>query len=269
MISRWFRSVAIAWSGLPRGLRWVLLLAAVLHGVGLSWGLPSSDAWDNDGIAPRDILPGLAATFTPGDHYTYPPLQLAILAVLTLPVTVLAAVRAGSSHVPVVIGEILKPPYMTTFTITARIVTFLMSLGIILAIAAIAAETAPRERRARVSTFAALFATVNWSFSYYAHTSNLDVPYLFWAWLAVLALVRAIVRHEPRRLRAFAVLAALAVATKDQAYAMFLLGAPAAFVAWAALVPAARADLRRLLREALIGLLIALGVLLLLSLIHI
>ena len=76
-----------------------------------------------------------------------------------------------------------------------------------------------------------MFATLNWTFAYYAHTSNLDVPYLFWGCLAVLSLVRAVARREPRRLRAFAALAALAVGTKDQAYAMFLLGAPAAVLA--------------------------------------
>ena len=233
-LPRWRRAL-VAVASLPIELRLVLLLAAVLHGVGLSWGMPSSDAWDNDGVAPRDIIPGLVATFSPGDYYTYPPLQLAIVGVLTLPVTILAVVNAGTTSVPAVIQEIVKPPYMTAITMTARTVTLLMSIGIVAVIALIAGDLSSRERRRSVMTFAALFATLNWAFSYYAHTSNLDVPYLFWACLAVLWLERAILRHEPRRLRTFAVFAAMAVGTKDQAYAMFLLGAPAVLVAWAAL----------------------------------
>src|SRR3954466_5896782 len=94
-LGRWARArarMATVALALPRELRIVLLLATVLHGIGLSWGLPASDAWDNDGVAPRDILPGLAATFTPGDYYTYPPVHLALIALLTLPVTAVAVI---------------------------------------------------------------------------------------------------------------------------------------------------------------------------------
>ena len=245
---RWRRAL-LAVASLPFGLRLVLVLAALLHGVGLSWGMPSSDSWDVDGVAPRDIIPGLVATFSPGDYYTYPPLQLAIVGVLTLPVTLLAVVNAETTAVPAVIQEIVKPPYMTAITMTARVVTFLMSLGIVAVIALIAGDLAPRERRRSVMTFAGLFATLNWAFSYYSHTSNLDVPYLFWGCLAVLWLERAIARQEPRRLRLFAVFAVMAVATKDQAYAMFLLGAPAALAAWAALDRWPRENARPVVRE--------------------
>lgn len=259
-LPRWRRAL-LAVASLPLELRLVLLLAAVLHGIGLSWGMPSSDAWDNDGVAPRDIIPGLVATFSPGDYYTYPPLQLAIVGVLTLPVTLLAVVNAGTTSVPAVIEEILHPPYMTAITMTARLVTLMMSLGIVAVLALVAGDLASRERRRSVMTFAALFATLNWAFSYYAHTSNLDVPYLFWACLAVLWLERAILRREPRRLRAFAVFAAMAVGTKDQAYAMFLLGAPAALATWAALDPWPRANRRRVLKEVTLA--VAIGAVLL------
>ena len=50
-------------------LAWIVLAVGVLHVVGIGWGLPASDGWDNDGVAPRDFLPGLAATFTPGRFY--------------------------------------------------------------------------------------------------------------------------------------------------------------------------------------------------------
>lgn len=228
--------------GLSRSLRAVLLLAAVLHAIGLSWGLPSSDAWDNDGIAPRDILPGLAETFTPGSFYTYPPAHLLLLALLTAPVTIVAVLRAPSHAVHDVIQEILKTPYMTAFSLTARTVSLLMSLGIAIAIARIAEELRPGRHAGTLAAATASFGIV---FTYYAHTSNLDVPSLFWASLAALAFVRALARDEPWRLRRAAICAAVAVATKDQTYALFVLALPVAFALYArhawrkAIVPAA------------------------------
>jgi hypothetical protein len=80
--------------------------------------------------------------------------------------------------------------------------------------------------------------------TYYGHTTNLDVPYLFWAMLALLELTRAVARREPDRLRRFAVLAAVSVATKDQAYALFVLSLPCALAMWLALDDWARSHVR-------------------------
>jgi hypothetical protein len=247
-----------AFAGSP--LAWVVAVVAVLHAVGLGWGLPGSDGWDNDGVAPRDFLPGLAETFTPGHYYTYPPLQLALLAVLTLPISLVALFRAPALTVPAVVGEILKVPYMTA-----------MSLGIVLAIARLAEEIRaaelglspdrvarlgavyddPRVRRAGVC--AAIVAGVNASFTYYGKVSNLDVPYVFWSIWALVYLARAI--RGQRSFRVGFVLAALAIATKDQAYALFLLAMPPYFVF-------ALARDRRRARDFVIASVVALGALL-------
>lgn len=250
----WLRLVR-ACASLPFALRVVLVLATVLHGCALSWGMPASDAWDNDGIAPRDILPGLAETFTPGHYYTYPPLQLAILAALTLPVTVAAVIGAGTTELPAVVREILAPRYMTAFTMTARVVCLLQSLGVIVALALIAQELAGKDtaRARRAGSFAALFATFGAPFTYYAHTSNLDVPYLFWGSLGALFLVRTLTRRDPRLLRRAALFAAMGAATKDQAYALFLFSAPAAIGSWVLADPWARRNARRIAREGLIA----------------
>jgi 4-amino-4-deoxy-L-arabinose transferase-like glycosyltransferase len=291
--SGWWRRAAAALAALPPSMRAVLFGAALLHALGVSWGLPSSDGWDCDGIAPRDILPGLAATFTPGDFFTYPPLHLAILALLTLPWTVAAVVHAGTTDIPSVIHEILSPSYMTAFALTARIVSLVMSLGIALALGKIAEEivrathqaSPPGQRESehgrdddhrdenddhrlppaeRAATFAAATVSVGVAFTYYAHTSNLDVPYLFWASLAALVLVRAIARGEPRRLRAAGLFAACAVATKDQAYALFVASTPALLAAWL-LLTRDRARRAVLVREALIALAVVVGATLLLD----
>ena len=94
-------------------LAWVVIVAGIIRIVGIGWGLPASDGWDNDGVAPRDYLAGLVETFTPGHFYTYPPVHLLLLAILTSPVTIVALVKAPSLAPADVVAEIVKVPYMT------------------------------------------------------------------------------------------------------------------------------------------------------------
>ena len=225
--------------------------------VGIGWGLPASDGWDNDGVAPRDFLVGLVETVTPGHYFVYPPVHLVLLAVATAPATLIALLRAHSLAGADVVAEMLKVPTMTTIAIAARLVSLAMSLGIVWAVAKITEEVRGR----RAGSLAAAFVGLNAPLTYYAHTSNLDGPYLFWGALALLALVRAIARREPIRLRRLAVFAALAVGTKDQAYALFLLAVPAALVLWIALDPWARKAARVVLRETLVAVGMGAGVL--------
>ncbi len=236
-------------------LAWVVILAGVVRVIGIGWGLPSSDGWDNDGVAPRDFLAGLVETFVPGHYFTYPPVHLLLLAVLTLPITVVALVRAPSLSQNDVVGEILKVPYMTANAYVARSVSLVMSLATIVLVARIAEELRalstdredPRVRRAGLC--AGAFAAVNLSATYYAHTSNLDTAYLFWAFASLLVFVRALTRRDPQRLRRAFVLAVLAVGTKDQAFGLFLYAFPVALALFVALDPWARTRRRAVLRE--------------------
>ncbi len=240
-------------------LAWVVFGALVLHTIGIGWGLPASDGWDDDGIAPRDFLVGTYMTYRPGHYFTYPPLHLVVLTVLTLPATLLALARSASLAPPDVIAEITRVPYMTIFAVVARLVTDGMAAGIVCVVASTGEELWGR----RAGHWAAAVAALNTVFVYYAHTSNLDVPYLFWTLLSYLWMVRAIVRHQPTRLRGCAFFAVCAIATKDQAYASFLVALPVTAALWAGL------DVRRgkriaVLREAAVS---ALGAALLLLLI--
>jgi 4-amino-4-deoxy-L-arabinose transferase-like glycosyltransferase len=67
-------------------------------------------------------------------------------------------------------------------------------------------------------------------FPYYAKTANLDVPYLFWFALSVLFFLRALRRGRAADFGFFALAAAAAVATKDQAFALYVLTVP--FLVW-------------------------------------
>jgi len=84
------------WLEVSSPLAWVLAAALLLRCAGLTWGLPASDGWDNDGIAPRDIWPGLIASFTQGQYFTYPPAHLALLAILTAPITLFVLARTSN-----------------------------------------------------------------------------------------------------------------------------------------------------------------------------
>jgi hypothetical protein len=241
-MSRW-RARLSRWKRDP--LAWILAAFFVVRVVGIGWGLPASDGWDNDGVAPRDFLAGLLETLTPGSYYTYPPVHLLLLGIVTAPVTIVALVKSPSLAAPDVVHTIIAVPYMTAIAYVARATSLVMSLGVVWAIAKIAEEL----RGKRAGWCAAVFAGVNVPLTYYAHTTNLDVPYLFWSSLALLAFVQAIARREPRRLRRAAVLAVLAIGTKDQAYALFLFGAPAALAAWFAMDAWARSHARTIAKE--------------------
>jgi hypothetical protein len=226
---------------------WVIVADAVLYAVGIGWGLPASDGWDNDGVAPRDFLAGLVETVTPGHYFRYPPAHLLLLALLTSPASIASLVRARSLSAPDVIAEFVRVPNMTVLSVAGRLVSAVMALGVVWALAKMAEEI---QGRAAAAWTAAL-AGVGVPLVYYAHTSNLDVPYLFWSCLGILALVQATGRSDARLLGRGAVFAALAVATKDQAGAVFAGAVPASLVLWWVLDEGVRGPRGGLAREAL------------------
>jgi len=223
-------------------LFWILALAALYRIPGLFWGLPGSDGWDTDGVAPRNFLVGLAQTYAPGQHFTYPPLHMLLLALLTWPGWALALAKAHSLSSHDVIGEMIRVPIMTFFSVTARLVSAAVSLGTIYIVARMAELVGGR----RAGWFAAAACAINAGFTFYSQVSNLDGPYLFWTSLSLLAWMRLIAEHDLRQLRYGTLAAAAAVATKDQAYAVFILAVPAVLALWFALDRWAQQNVRRI-----------------------
>jgi 4-amino-4-deoxy-L-arabinose transferase-like glycosyltransferase len=223
-------------------LFWLLLAAAGLRLAGLFWGLPAADGWDDDGFAPRNFLTALALTWKPGAYFTYPPLHALLLALPALPVAGWALAHAPSLSQQDVIAAITQPAPMTYFAVLGRLVSLVMSLGIIWSVGEMARQVAG----ARAGLLAAIACALNFGLTYYGQVSNLDVPYLFWASLALLWCMRAVTEQEPRRFWLAALFAAAAVATKDQAYALFLLSLPVFLILWFAADPWPRAHGRAL-----------------------
>ncbi len=237
-----------------------LAVAFVFDVVGLGWGLPASDGWDNDGVAPRDFLVAVSQTFAKqGFDFAYlhlAPVHSVLLALLTLPITLAGLVAAPSTAPADVVAELIKVPYMTAIAWVARAVTVAMALGNVWALGRIGALV----RGPRAGALVAAAAACNAVLVYYAHTTALEVPSLFWGTLALSVLASAITSREPRRLRRFALLGALAIGTKDQAAGLFLLGAPLSILVWPVFSPWARVHLREIAREALAALGIAAAV---------
>lgn len=240
-------------------LFWILVIAGILRIVGLGWGLPASDGWDSDGIAPRDFLPGVVQTYQPGDYFTYPPLHLLILTILTAPGWIAGLVNAPSFAQADVVAEFIKIPYMTFFAIVARLVSVAMSLGTIVCVGKMGEELAGRRAGICVAAVCAMNATL----TYYGHTTNLDGPYLFWAALSILLWMR-VMAHRDLHLVRWALLSAVtAIATKDQAYAVFLLGLPLGLGFWFAVDTWPRSHARQVISVIAVWGLVALFLLLL------
>ncbi len=240
-------------------LVWILTVAAGLRLAGLFWGLPASDGWDDDGFAPRNFLTALALTYKPGSYFTYPPLHAFLLAILSAPGVVAALLHVPSFHQADVIGEFTKPAYMTFFAVVGRLVSLAMSLGIIWAVGEMARLVAGR----RAGLFAAGACALNFGLTYYGQVANLDVPNLFWGALALLWSMRAVTEQQPKLFWPAAMFAAASIATKDQAYALFLLSLPVFLLAWFALESWPRAHAGRIFRSLLPAIAVALLLLLL------
>jgi hypothetical protein len=186
------------------------------------WDLPGSYSWENDGVAPRDLFVGIADNLTPGSGHTYPLLHFLLLGLLCLPILLHAVGRAGSLALADVRASMLAVPTMTAISVVAKLVSVVMGVVAIWALARVVRRTvSPGAGR-----WAAAFAATCLSVGYYGRTVNLDGPYLMWTALAMDALLSSAEHGRRRDYLATALLGAASVATKDQAYATYVFPLP-------------------------------------------
>ena len=202
-----------------RAIGWIVLVFALSQLTAIAWDLPGSYGWENDGIAPRDFFAGIATNLTPGQGHRYPLFHNLVVGLLCLPVLLPAALRADEWTLPSLMEQILTVPTMTGCSIIAKVVGLLMACVSVLVIARIARRTASAE----AGRWAAIWLATSLSFAYYGRVSNLDGPYLMWTALAMDRLLTVAQDRRRRDYLLFGVLAGAAVATKDQAYAGFVL----------------------------------------------
>ncbi len=215
----------IAWLGRlvteDRVVARIALGFAVSELVTLGWDLPGSHGWDNDGIAPRDLFGGLANNLVPGHAHRYPLLHYLVLGLFCLPVLVIAAL-GGPLDANALRDRVLSVPVMTSVSVVSKLVAAAMAMLSVVVLARIVRRTVGE----RAGRFAALFAATNLTFAFYGRVSNLDVPYLFWTVLALDRLLDIADTGARRDHLAFGALVAASVATKDQAYASYVLVLP-------------------------------------------
>jgi hypothetical protein len=209
-----------------RRLAGVVIGLAVLFAVGLWWGLPGT-SWALDELAARDVRDGWAVRFSNGWFGLYPPFHFILLAVSVAPT--LAAEGLG------VISR--QDPLPWLLVLQFRVVSLAMAVGAVYLIGRLGG----RLLGPRYAWLSALAAGVVLPFAFYAKTANLEMPYVFWFALSLVLLDQAYRRGRTRDVVGAAVAAALAVATKDQAYGLYVL--PAVHFAWSHLRAGRRARL--------------------------
>ncbi len=197
-------------------------MAIALGTIGFAWGLPNSDTWSADAISPRACgLGAIAESYWPGHFHQYPPLHMLLLTALSLPWMALAAARAGTDR-DALERALLEPLPMTAIEVSARLVALAMFAGIAWCTATLWTPLAGR----RAGIAAGLVVATNATLVYYAHTGNLEVPYLFWTMLALVEIDRVLGGEEARATRTLLAVVAAAL-TKDQAAGTFALVLPA------------------------------------------
>ncbi len=187
--------------------RWLVVallgLSLALNLVPAWWGLPGA-RWAVDEIRPEQVEGG-----RPWPD-KYPPAHRLLLRAFVPLVDALAA--AG-----IVDAEGLDRH--TALLLVARLLSVLMSTATVWCVYRAGRRLFGRE----ASLLAALALALSPSFVYYAKTANLEAPYLFWFALSLNFYLAALRRHRLRDYLLFAATATLAVATKDQAFALYLL----------------------------------------------
>jgi hypothetical protein len=184
-------------------------LAVVLCTWGMRWGLPAWSTWAPDELDPWTIHDGIRRGFSGGWFGLYGPLQYYILAVLL-------SVFPLMEWLGVLAADVSA---QTLQFLSMRAMSVLMGLGTLGVTYLIGVELCDPRR----AVLAAATLLLTPTFVYYAKTANVDIPYLWWLSLALLAFVRVIRYGRLKDHVILGVAAAAAVGTKDQAYGFFVL----------------------------------------------
>ena len=186
----------------------IVAFSLALNLVGIGWGLPSRYGWAVDELNPGVILSGIETRFSGDWHQpAYPPLHYYLLAATYLPVLALNLVDPMSVE-----GH-------TLFFVLGRVLSLAMGVGIVFLLYRLGQELFEPQ----AGVFAALTMAFSAPFVYYAKTANLEVPLLFWFLFSYSFFLRLDARGELRDYLGFTLSAVLAMGTKDQAFAFYVL----------------------------------------------
>ena len=207
----------------------ILILAFSIYIVGINWGLPQAanaetvNPWALDTIAPVAPLNEAYHKFTrSGNEWvTYPLFHYIVLDIFYSPYIGFQYLTGNFDNPNATFPYGIKNPkeFLDDLTLIARFISLAMALGIIIIFYKITREVFSKE----TALWSALFVMLIAPISYYAKTSNLDVPYLFWVSLSVWQFVLLAKYYRIRHFVMFGIFGAIAIATKDQAYGFYVL----------------------------------------------
>jgi hypothetical protein len=191
-------------------IAWAALAAAVLAPIG--WGLAPAFPWDVDNIAPGSVLRVLAQHFAPGWYSSYGPVPYELGALVMAPLLALFKLTGelGTPSAAWPHGFAHPAAALAALTVAVRLLSATMALGLV----ALAVRRERQQAVAPADWVMPLVALGSATFCYYAHTSNVDLPYLFWLWAAYHLVETPAASRGACALGAAC--AALAVATKEQ-----------------------------------------------------
>jgi 4-amino-4-deoxy-L-arabinose transferase-like glycosyltransferase len=198
----------------------VLLLSIAGSAAGVGWGLPSVIGWAPDELIPAEVVAAARRHFGGGWHHAYPPFHFYLLAAVHAPVLALTGAPVADTGQELWRRQEPGGAYLALF-VTGRLLSVLMAAGTLVAVHRACLLIADRAAAA----FAALVLALSLPFAFYSRLANVDVPYVFWFALALLAYLRILARQDPKDYLAFAAAAVLSVCTKDQAWALYPLPA--------------------------------------------
>lgn len=222
--------------GLSTAVVALLALSALIYVRAITWGLPGP-GWAADEVFPGDLLRAVDGSFYTewwSQNPKYPPGHFYLLG-LTLP--------------PFLVWRWLDPiafasgPALTTLLVTFRFVCAAMAVSIVLMVYLCGSYL----YSARSALVAAALAALTMPMVYHAKVATIDVPFVFWFSMSLVSFVRILVDESPIDYALFAVSAALAVSTKDQALGLY--GLPIV----ALLVLSYRRRQRHILTAAVLG----------------
>ncbi len=212
--------------GRPRAAWWLAGLA-LLYVTGINHGLPNRGVVWSDDCAP--LMPLIMAKrvfldgWNTGWYTPYPDFHKLVMLVFLTPYMVLQYALGHLDGLKMEGGY----PYgledfdaiFTHIALITRGVTILMALGTAYFVMRIGKALFP----GRPAEFGALLLGLSPSMVYYAHTETFDIPMLFWLSAAVWCYLRVLQTFELRYYIGLAALSAIATATKDYAYGVFVL----------------------------------------------
>ena len=186
-----------------------LVFCALLFAAGMTWG------WPGPGWAPDELEPGLVIDawqhrFSGGWGDKYPPVPYYLHTVAYAPVLLAASFDRASTSAESVFAIL---------TLSGRLLSVLLAVGTAYAIGVLTSRLGYR----RDAWLAVLLAGAFLPMAFYAKTANVDAIYLFWFALSLVFFANTELAPALGDFVGLGVTAALAIASKDHAYSLYVL----------------------------------------------